>query len=55
MSRFVAMIARAVMEEAPASFSLPRTTELPAMSMQSLDSGVRMARHSAAGSAATRR
>jgi carbamoyltransferase len=41
---FVAMIARVVMEEAPASFSLPRTTELPAMSMKSLDKGVRMAR-----------
>ena len=41
---FVAMIARVVMEEAPASFSLPRTTELPAMNMKSLDKGVRMAR-----------
>src|SRR5580692_996640 len=41
---FVAMIARAVMEEAPASFSLPGTTELPAMNMKSLDKGVRMAR-----------
>jgi carbamoyltransferase len=41
---FVAMIARAIMEEAPASFSLPRTTELPAMNMKSLDKGVRMAR-----------
>ncbi len=41
---FIAMIARAVMEEAPASFSLPRTAELPAMNVRSLDKGVRMAR-----------
>ena len=31
---FVAMIARTVVEEAPASFSLLRTTELPALSMR---------------------
>lgn len=41
---FIAMIARVVMEEAPASFGLLRTTELPAMNMRSLDKGVRMAR-----------
>ena len=40
----VAMIARTVVEEAPASFSLLRTTELPALSMRSIDGGMRMAR-----------
>ena len=41
---FVAMIARTVVEEAPASFSLLRTTELPALSMRNIDGGMRMAR-----------
>ena len=41
---FVAMIARTVVEEAPASFGLLRTTELPALSMRNIDGGMRMAR-----------
>jgi carbamoyltransferase len=40
----VAMIARTVVEEAPASFGLLRTAELPALSMRSIDGGMRMAR-----------
>src|ERR1700730_4275366 len=41
---FVAMIARTVAEEAPASFSLLRTPALPAVGMRSSDGGLRMAR-----------
>ena len=41
---FVAMIARTVAEEAPASFGLFRTTELPALTMRNIDGGMRMAR-----------
>jgi carbamoyltransferase len=41
---FVAMIMRTMVEEAPASFGLLRTTELPALSMRAIDGGMRMAR-----------
>jgi carbamoyltransferase len=41
---FIAMILRTAVEEAPASFSLLRTDEMPVMNMRSLDKGVRMAR-----------
>jgi len=41
---FIAMIARTVVEEAPASFRLFRTTELPALTMRNIDGGLRMAR-----------
>jgi len=42
---FIAMIARTVLEEAPGSFALLRqNAELPALSMRSLDKGMRMAR-----------
>src|SRR5580700_10471193 len=41
---FVAMIARTVVEEAPTSLGLLRTTELPALSMRRIDGGMRMAR-----------
>jgi carbamoyltransferase len=41
---FIAMMARTVAEEAPASFGLLRNNELPALSARSIDKGVRMAR-----------
>jgi carbamoyltransferase len=41
---FVAMICRTVMEEAPASFSLLRTSELSALSMRNIDKSMRTAR-----------
>src|ERR1700683_4953137 len=41
---FIAMIARTVAKEAPASLGLFRTTELPALTMRNIDGGMRMAR-----------
>ncbi len=41
---FIAMICRTVMEEAPASFSLLRTSELSAISMRNIDKSMRTAR-----------
>ena len=40
---FVAMMMRTIVEEAPASFGLLRTTELPALSVRAIDGGMRMA------------
>jgi len=41
---FIAMVARAVAEEAPGSIGLLRNSELPALSMGSIEKGTRMAR-----------
>ena len=41
---FIAMVARAVAEEAPGSIGLLRGGELPALSMRSIEKGLRMAR-----------
>jgi carbamoyltransferase len=41
---FIAMMARTVAEEAPASIGLLRNNELPALSIRSMEKGLRMAR-----------